>query len=117
MMRSKLAPAVGVTALQVCRAIRNPDALPVEIPLRLSIVARSLLRLRTCKKRAMEHTQFQSSCRVRNGDRKKARILIINIAQFDAVPMRIRRESKPLPVETAIAILGPTGENAAYLMM
>jgi len=47
----------------------------------------------------MEHTQFQSSRRVRYRDRKETRILVVHIAQFDAMPMSIGRELQSLPEE------------------
>src|ERR1035438_6292198 len=103
-MRSKLAQAIRGAALQGRRAVGNPDTLPVKIHLTLSRLARGLLRLRTRKKGTMEHTQFQFSGRVRYRDGKEARILIVHVRQFDAVPMSIRCESQSLPVEEILRL-------------
>ena len=64
-----------------------------------SVMASSLLGASAGKKRTMEHTQFQLPGGVRYRDREQACILVIHVAQFDAVPMSVGREPEPFPLE------------------
>jgi hypothetical protein len=69
-MRGKPTQAIWFTVFQDRRAIRNPDALPIEINLTGRRMASGLLWTSSRKKRTMEHTQFQFPGGVRDCDRE-----------------------------------------------
>ena len=54
------------------------------------------------KKRAVEHTEFQFPGGVRDCDREQARIFVIHVAQFNAVPMSVGCQAETLPVEEVL---------------
>jgi len=101
-MRGKLSQAIWFMVFQGRRAIGNPDAFPIEINLTGRWMASGLLWTSARKKRTVEHTQFQFPGGVRDCDREEARIFVIYVAQFNAVPMSVGCEPETLPVEEVL---------------
>ena len=86
MMGRKLAESTSFTAVQRRRAVRNPDALPLQIHLTGRGMASGLLRPSTGEKRPVEDGQFRVPGWIRNGDGKEAGVFIVHIGEFDALP-------------------------------
>ena len=75
---------------------------PIEINLTGRWMASGLLWTSARKKRTVEHTQFQFPGGVRDCDREEARIFVIYVGQFNAVPMSVSCEPQTLPVEEVL---------------
>ena len=99
MMTGKMSETTWFTAFQGHPAVGNPDAFPIEIHLTNRGVAGGFLRTSAGKKRPVEHGQFRMAGWIRNGDGEEAGILVIHVADFDAVIPAKGREPQTLPVE------------------
>ena len=62
-------------------------------------MAGSLFRTRAGKKWPVEHGHFRVPGGIRNGNREKAGIFVIDTAQCDSVPLCIGGKPEALPVE------------------
>src|ERR1039458_2718373 len=89
-------------ALQCRWAIGNPDTLPIEIHLTGCRATGSFLRSSAGEERTVEQTQLPMPRRIRDRDGKKARVLVVDGAQIDAVPMSVGCEPETLPVEEVL---------------
>src|ERR1035438_7513683 len=69
-MRGELAEVVWFTGLQGHRAVRNPDAFPIEIQLTGGGAAGGFLRTSAGKQGPVEHGQLRMPGWIRNGNRE-----------------------------------------------
>ena len=98
MMKGKLAGVKGLT-VKCHLAVRNPDALSIDIHFTGRRATGGFLRTGAWKERAVEQGQLRLTGWIGDNSREEACILVVYVAEFDAVCRSESSESKASPVE------------------
>ncbi len=104
MVRGEPAEALVLAHFEAHRAVRDPDALAIEIDLASRRLAGGLLRTGAREERPVKHRQLRMARRVGNGDGEEARILVVHVIERDATVRSKRREPETPPVDEILRL-------------